>query len=85
MGGRTLCYRRRRHARLRHSTAAGRLALPHPRLHVRLFALVPCCDLAPFKVHAGCAGTFAGLVRRLPAPPDTLRASLEPWPIVWDK
>jgi len=28
-----------------------RLTVPHPRLHLRRFALMPMCDVAPFFVH----------------------------------
>ena len=44
------------------------LALPHPRLHARAFALEPLCDLAPDLVHPGCGETIASLARRVRDP-----------------
>ncbi|MFO7766705.1 MAG: 2-amino-4-hydroxy-6-hydroxymethyldihydropteridine diphosphokinase [Pelovirga sp.] len=42
------------------------LTLPHPRLHVRSFALQPLCDLAPALQHPVCGRTMIELLNSLP-------------------
>lgn len=50
------------------------LTLPHPRLHLRRFVLVPLAELAPNGVHPVLRQTFAEL---LAATPD--RAAVKKW------
>ncbi len=38
------------------------LILPHPRLHLRRFVLVPLCELVPDKTHPQLARTFKDLL-----------------------
>ena len=40
------------------------LTVPHPRLHLRRFALVPMCDVAPELVHPVLQRTQAELLQR---------------------
>lgn len=46
-----------------------RLTLPHPRLHERLFVLVPLCDLMPDAEHPRLGRTFRELRASLPPEP----------------
>ncbi|MBR1792556.1 MAG: leucyl/phenylalanyl-tRNA--protein transferase [Bacteroidales bacterium] len=43
-----------------------RLQLPHPRLHLRRFALQPLCDLCPNFVHPRIRKTLAQLLEQCP-------------------
>jgi len=45
--------------------AAPRLELPHPRLHLRRFALLPACELVPGWVHPRQHRTLAELAAAL--------------------
>jgi 2-amino-4-hydroxy-6-hydroxymethyldihydropteridine diphosphokinase len=49
------------------------LTLPHPRLHRRLFVLVPLCELDPHWVHPRSGRTATELLAELPAPPGAVR------------
>ncbi|MFQ3580509.1 MAG: 2-amino-4-hydroxy-6-hydroxymethyldihydropteridine diphosphokinase [Chloracidobacterium sp.] len=42
------------------------LTLPHPRLHLRRFVLVPLCDLIPTAEHPHFKQTFAALLAACP-------------------
>lgn len=42
------------------------LTLPHPRLHLRRFALTPLCDLIPDARHPRLGRTFAALLAECP-------------------
>ena len=42
------------------------LTLPHPRLHLRRFVLVPLCELAPTKLHPALGQTFEQLLADTP-------------------
>jgi 2-amino-4-hydroxy-6-hydroxymethyldihydropteridine diphosphokinase len=42
------------------------LSLPHPRLHLRRFALAPLCELAPAATHPALGRTFAQLLADAP-------------------
>ena len=42
------------------------LTIPHPRLHLRRFALLPLCELVPQWVHPAFNLTQAELLRRCP-------------------
>jgi 2-amino-4-hydroxy-6-hydroxymethyldihydropteridine diphosphokinase len=42
------------------------LALPHPRLHLRRFVLVPLCELAPTGLHPTIGQTFEQLLADTP-------------------
>ncbi len=50
------------------------LTLPHPRLHLRRFVLVPLCELAPDAQHSALRRTMGEL---LAATPD--RSAVRPW------
>jgi 2-amino-4-hydroxy-6-hydroxymethyldihydropteridine diphosphokinase len=41
------------------------LTLPHPRLHLRRFVLVPLCELAPGALHPTLKRSFAALLSEL--------------------
>lgn len=41
------------------------LTLPHPRMHLRPFVLIPLCELSPQWVHPRLHMTAAGLLARL--------------------
>jgi len=43
-----------------------RLVLPHPRLHLRRFALLPLAEIAPFLLHPTLGVEIAELLARLP-------------------
>ena len=62
-----------------------RIQVPHPRLHVRRFVLLPMAEVAPDVVHPVEHATMAELLERLPdgkgvwymaPPPDLARVSL---------
>lgn len=46
-----------------------RLTLPHPRLHERLFVLVPLCDLMPDALHPRLGESYRALRDALPPEP----------------
>ncbi|HYO98851.1 MAG TPA: 2-amino-4-hydroxy-6-hydroxymethyldihydropteridine diphosphokinase [Pyrinomonadaceae bacterium] len=46
--------------------ATAYLTLPHPRLHLRRFVLVPLCELAPELAHPKLRRTFAELLDAAP-------------------
>ncbi len=44
----------------------GGLVLPHPRMHLRRFVLVPLCEIAPQAVHPVLGTTASELLARCP-------------------
>jgi 2-amino-4-hydroxy-6-hydroxymethyldihydropteridine diphosphokinase len=44
------------------------LIIPHPRLHLRRFVLVPLCELSPQQIHPVLGKTFAELLAELDDP-----------------
>ena len=55
------------------------LAVPHPRLHERAFALLPLADMAPSAFHQGLGLTIGALLEAL-QPQDVCRVpSAGPW------
>jgi len=49
-----------------HIVLTDNLTIPHPRLHLRRFALLPLCELVPQFVHPAFNLTQAELLRRCP-------------------
>ncbi|HEV2705310.1 MAG TPA: 2-amino-4-hydroxy-6-hydroxymethyldihydropteridine diphosphokinase [Pyrinomonadaceae bacterium] len=49
------------------------LTLPHPRLHLRRFALTPLVELAPDIEHPALGKTFSGLLAELSDPETSVR------------
>ncbi|HEV2801078.1 MAG TPA: 2-amino-4-hydroxy-6-hydroxymethyldihydropteridine diphosphokinase [Pyrinomonadaceae bacterium] len=50
-------------------SATDYLTLPHPRLHLRRFVLVPLCELAPDAMHPSLKQTFRQLLDAVPDTP----------------
>ena len=50
------------------STNPDELQLPHPRMHLREFVLIPAADIAPDMVHPGLNKTIKELLEQLSAP-----------------
>lgn len=44
---------------------SNRLEIPHPRMHERLFVLVPLCEIAPDEVHPVMRVRFVDLLKEL--------------------
>lgn len=55
------------------------LVLPHPRLHLRAFVLMPLADVAPDWVHPRLGRTAREMLEALP-PGQLCRPSDTPWP-----
>ncbi|MEM9028548.1 MAG: 2-amino-4-hydroxy-6-hydroxymethyldihydropteridine diphosphokinase [Pseudomonadota bacterium] len=55
------------------------LSLPHPRLHVRRFVLVPVCDIAPELTHARTGRTMHDHLADLPAVDGDLSVYAASW------
>jgi 2-amino-4-hydroxy-6-hydroxymethyldihydropteridine diphosphokinase len=55
------------------------LEVPHPRMHLRRFVLVPVCDLAPDMVHPRLGMTMRALLGELPEEPGDLRIAATRW------
>lgn len=45
-----------------------KVTAPHPRLHLRRFALMPLCELIPDFLHPGCLLSQTQLLERCPDP-----------------
>ncbi len=60
------------------------LVLPHPRMHLRRFVMVPVCDVAPDLVHPRLGVTMRTLLGWLPVEPGDLTAVSEEWQDVAD-
>ena len=55
------------------------LAVPHPRLAERSFALVPLAEFGPRLVHPGLGVSIAELLSRLPDEPRRIVLTLRAW------
>ena len=55
------------------------LTIPHPRLHLRRFVLVPLCELIPQQIHPARGKTFAELLAELDDPAE-VRSVSDPRP-----
>ena len=53
--------------------ARAELILPHPRLHLRSFVLVPLCEIDPHWRHPLLGRTAASLLAELDVPPGSVR------------
>ena len=54
------------------------LVLPHPRMHLRDFVLIPLCDVAPTLIHPRLGVSMQRLLASLPTP----QAQATPWHIL---
>ena len=66
--------------RRRPGTPTGQLVLPHPRLHLRAFVLVPLLDIAPQWRHPVLGRTAHALLQALASQRRSVRPSTEQWP-----
>lgn len=57
-----------------------KLVLPHPLLHLRLFALIPLLEIAPHWWHSRLGTTGRRLLAKLPRRPSAIQRVLDP---VW--
>ncbi len=55
------------------------LELPHPRMHVRRFVMVPVCDIAPDWVHPRLNRTMHDILQDIPVEPGDLRPFASDW------
>jgi len=46
---------------------SGEITIPHPRMHLRRFVLVPLCDIRPDLILPGMHDTAAELLAKAPA------------------
>jgi len=55
------------------------LTLPHPRMHIRRFVMVPACDIAPSWVHPKLGIPMQEILSQLPTEQDDLRLVSSTW------
>ena len=59
--------------------SSAKLEVPHPRMHLRRFVMVPVCDVAPDLVHPTLGRTMIELMNELPVEPGDLNCVADNW------
>ena len=55
------------------------LDVPHPRMHLRRFVMVPVCDIASDLVHPKLGQTMRDILDKLPKEPGDLKCVADDW------